>query len=88
MHAVEVAGGNGGKPVHVDPPAVNSRRVLARVKGLVLAMLENRPAPIFCAWLRSRRASKGAAPLTRSALPADLTAGRLQGMGLFSLTKE
>jgi hypothetical protein len=30
-------------------------------------MLENRQAPIFCAWLRSRRASKRAAPLTRLA---------------------
>ena len=38
-----------------------------RVKGWVLAMLENRPAPIFCAWLRSRRARKRAAPLTRLA---------------------
>jgi len=38
-----------------------------RVKGQVLAMLENRPAPISCAWLRSRRASKRAAPLTRLA---------------------
>ena len=64
------------------PSAVHSRRVLGRVKGLVLAMLENRQAPIFCAWLRSRRASKRASPLTHPALPANLTAGRLQGMGL------
>jgi len=64
------------------PPGVQSRRVLGRVKGQVLAMLENRPAPIFCAWLRSRRARRCAAPLTRPALPAMLTAGRLQGMVL------
>jgi hypothetical protein len=38
-----------------------------RVKVWVLAMLKNRPAPIFCAWLRSRRAKGGAAPLTRLA---------------------
>ena len=31
-------------------------------------MLENRRAPIFCAWLRSRRASKSAALLTRLVL--------------------
>jgi hypothetical protein len=42
--------------------------VLRHVKGPVLAMLENRQAPIFCAWLRSRRARKSAAPLTRLAL--------------------
>jgi hypothetical protein len=39
--------------------------VLRRVKGPVLAMLENRLSPIFCAWLSSRRARKRAAPLTR-----------------------
>ena len=40
---------------------------LRRVNRWVLTMLENRPAPIFCAWLRSRRASKSAALLTRLA---------------------
>jgi hypothetical protein len=32
-------------------------------------MLANRQAPISCAWLRSRRARKGAALLTRPGAP-------------------
>jgi hypothetical protein len=52
----------------VDPRALSDATVLRRVKGWVLAMLENRQTPIFCAWLRSRRARKRAAPLTRPSL--------------------
>jgi hypothetical protein len=52
----------------VDPRATRDATVLRRVKGSVLAMLENRQTPVFCAWLRSRRASKRAAPLTRLVL--------------------
>jgi hypothetical protein len=52
----------------VDPRALSYATVLRRVKGPVLAMLENRQTPIFCAWLRSRRARKRAAPLTRLVL--------------------
>ena len=55
------------KPSHRQG-ALGDATVLRHVKGLVLAMLENRQAPIFCAWLRSRRARKRAAPLTRLAL--------------------
>src|SRR4051794_24349259 len=54
-----------------SPPRVHSRRVLGRVKG------GSSPCSLRCAWLRSRFA-----PLTRPALPAKLTTGRLQGMVL------
>src|SRR5208283_1730164 len=52
----------------VDPRTLRDATVLRRVKGPVLAMLENQQAPLFCAWLRSRRARKRAAPLTRLVL--------------------
>lgn len=52
----------------VDPRTLSDATVLRRVKGPVLAMLENQQAPIFCAWLRSRRARKRTAPLTRLVL--------------------
>jgi hypothetical protein len=59
---------------------VGDATVLRHVKGPVLAMLENRQAPIFCAWLRSRRARKRAAPLTRLALRGVRT---VSGRGTF-----
>jgi hypothetical protein len=52
----------------MDPRTLSDATVLRRVKRPVLAMLENQQAPIFCAWLRSRRARKRAAPLTRLVL--------------------
>lgn len=67
------AGGNAMTVQRCGPSVIGSNRSASvprrarRIKGWVLAMLENRQAPIFCAWLRSRRARKRAAPLTRLA---------------------